>query len=373
MTHASIRPDVVHVSSVHAWSDNRVHYRECVTLADSGYRVTLVAVSSTTEAPRTTVNLVELPRMKRMRRVVLGSPRAVAAGLRTKAPVVHLHDPELVWAIPLLRALGRKVIYDAHEDLPRQVAGKAYIPGPLRPLAIVAAHLAIRVAALSNQVVAATPTIAANFPKKNVTVVRNYPVLRAAEDDARPAHLRSRTAAYVGLIAATRGARVMVDAAAHENFPEGWRLALAGPIAPALLAELKDRPGWRMTEYLGQVPPDAARDLLLDAAVGFVLLEDKPAHRDALPTKMFEYLAAGLPVIASDFPLWREIVRDGDCGIVVDPTSPGAVAAAVSRYATDPELVARHSRNGRRLAVEELNWQREGETLVNLYRELMAK
>src|SRR5690606_28316723 len=118
------RPDVVHVSSVHAWSDNRVHYRECVTLADAGYRVTLVAVSSTTEAPRTTVNLVELPRMKRMRRVVLGSPRAVAAGLRTKAPVVHLHDPELVWAIPLLRALGRKVIYDAHEDLPRQVAGK---------------------------------------------------------------------------------------------------------------------------------------------------------------------------------------------------------------------------------------------------------
>lgn len=165
----------------------------------------------------------------------------------------------------------------------------------------------------------------------------------------------------------------MVDAAAHENFPEGWRLALAGPIAPALLAELKDRPGWQMTEYLGQVPPDAARDLLLDAAVGFVLLEDKPAHRDALPTKMFEYLAAGLPVIASDFPLWREIVRDGDCGIVVDPTSPGAVAAAVSRYATDPELVARHSRNGRRLAVEKLNWQREGETLVGLYRELMAK
>ncbi|WP_413452521.1 glycosyltransferase [Georgenia phoenicis] len=373
MTHASTRPDVVHVSSVHSWSDNRVHYRECVTLADAGYRVSLVAVRSTTDAPRTAVELIELDRMPRALRVVLGSARAIAAGVRTKAPIVHLHDPELVWAIPLLRAMGRKVVYDAHEDLPHQVAGKAYIPRPLRPVAVAAAHLAVRVAALSNRVVAATPTIAAHFPKKDVTVVRNYPVLRSEEAAARPSHQRSKKAAYVGLIAPTRGARVMVDAAVHEAFPEDWRLTLAGPMSSELRKELEGMSGWGATDYKGQVPPDVARDLLLDAAVGFVLLEDKPAHRDALPTKMFEYLAAGLPVIASDFPLWREIVLDGDCGLVVDPASPSEVAEAVSRYANDPDLVARHSANGRRLAVEELNWQREGETLVGLYRELAAR
>lgn len=373
MTHAGTRPDVVHVSSVHSWSDNRVHYRECVTLAEAGLRVTLVAVRSTTDAPRSAVDVIELPRMPRAARVILGSARAVMAGLRTKAPIVHLHDPELVWAIPLLRALRRQVIYDAHEDLPRQVAGKAYIPRPLRPVAVAVAHAAVRVAALSNRVVAATPTIATNFPKGDVTVVRNYPVLRSEEAQARPAHLRRATVAYVGLIAPTRGAHVMVDAAAHGAFPQGWRLTMAGPMSSELLEDLRSRPGWAATDYLGQVPPDKARDLLLDATVGFVLLEDKPAHRDALPTKMFEYLAAGLPVIVSDFPLWREIVHDGDCGLVVDPTSPAEVAAAVSRYANDPELVARHSANARRLAVEELNWQREGETLVGLYRELTAR
>jgi glycosyltransferase involved in cell wall biosynthesis len=106
--------------------------------------------------------------------------------------------------------------------------------------------------------------------------------------------------------------------------------------------------------------------------VGLVLFRDTEAHRDALPTKMFEYFAAGLPVIASDFPLWRDIIAGGECGQLVDQTDPDAVARAVARYAADPALLARHGANARRLAVSRLNWTREEAALAAAYKAALA-
>ena len=113
--------------------------------------------------------------------------------------------------------------------------------------------------------------------------------------------------------------------------------------------------------------PGAARDLIAQAKVGLVLFQRSPSHIDALPTKMFEYMAAGVPVIASDFPLWREILTRFDCGLLVDETSPEAIATAVARYAEEPSLLERHSANARSAALSVLNWTAEGENLVELY------
>ena len=126
-------------------------------------------------------------------------------------------------------------------------------------------------------------------------------------------------------------------------------------------------------DFRGQLPPDDARRLLLEAQVGLVLLSDTAAHRDALPTKMFEYFAAGTPVIASDFPLWRSIIQEHSCGLLVDPTSSSQVAAAIRRYSEEPGLLDRHSRNARRLAREELNWSSEAKALVAAYQRLSGK
>nr|WP_277987101.1 glycosyltransferase [Microbacterium esteraromaticum] len=172
---------------------------------------------------------------------------------------------------------------------------------------------------------------------------------------------------YVGGISSGRGAEVMVAAATEPTFPEGWRLTLAGAIPAQLQAELEVHQGAEHTDFLGQIPPLEARDLLLNARVGLVVLQDTPAYRDSLPTKMFEYFAAGVPVVASDFPLWRDIVTQHECGILVDPSSPAKIAEAIRRYADDPQLLACHSRNARRLAIEQLNWASEAQVLRDTY------
>ena len=92
-----------------------------------------------------------------------------------------------------------------------------------------------------------------------------------------------------------------------------------------------------------------------------------PPHVHALPTKLFEYMGAGLPIIASDFPLWREIIQDQNCGMLVDPTNVTAIAAAIDWMYQHPEEARLMGENGRRAIQSKLNWEAEAKTLHKVY------
>ena len=167
--------------------------------------------------------------------MTLGSVAAIRAALATHAQVFHLHDPELFWAVPILRGFRKVVIYDAHEDLPSQVVDKAYLPPRLRgPLSKLSA-LAMYVAGSAHHVVAATERIATTFPSDRTSVVHNYPRLRS--DNEAPALVteRSRTAVYIGAMSATRGTVEMIDAFASgkSSLGTGTRPSPEPPLRPA--------------------------------------------------------------------------------------------------------------------------------------------
>jgi len=286
-----------------------------------------------------------------------------------------MHDPELIPYIPLLRLAGRTVIYDAHEDLPAQMMNKSYLKPPVAGVLSLLARALVRLAHMSDLIVCATEKIALRYPANKTVVVHNYPPLRNVEAEIGIMDLDSREPylVYVGGLSKGRGAEVMVDAMNEPVMPAGWRLRIAGSAATSLLDELQEREGWNRVDFEGQVAPEVARDIILEARVGVVVLANSPAYLDSLPTKMFEYFAAGVPVIASDFPLWKTIVENYDCGILVSPDSPSELADAVKKYADSPELLNRHSRNARKLAVERLNWAPEGQLLVEAYEELLKR
>lgn len=359
---------VAHVSSAHRTSDVRIHLREAASLSENGFDVTLVAVGHEIELPNTGVRLVSLRARRRFSRVTLGSIAAVRAALRTRAQIVHLHDPELVWAILPLRLLGRRVVYDAHEDLPSQMLSKSYLPVPARPVVGKFARVVVRAAAMSDHVVAATEKIAASFPPEKVSVVRNYPRLRHNDDDALAIDERPFLVAYLGVMSEERGVRHLIEALDLDEFPDHWRAVVAGPPSPAtFLGDMSRHPGWGRVDYKGFLSTDGARDLLLECRVGICALQRTEAYVDSLPTKMFEYFAAGMPVVASDFPLWRSIIEEHDCGLLIDETSPDAIAGAVARYAREPELLRRHSANALSAAQGRLNWENEEHSLLQAY------
>jgi glycosyltransferase involved in cell wall biosynthesis len=120
-------------------------------------------------------------------------------------------------------------------------------------------------------------------------------------------------------------------------------------------------------DYLGELTHDDAVAVMRDSRCGVVVDHPISNYLDSYSTKMFEYMACGIPVVASNFPLWTRLVGDADCGITVDPLDPTAPAAAVRRLLDDPEEAARLGENGRRAILDRFNWEHEFAKLAALY------
>lgn len=372
--------DIVHVSSAHPWTDNRVHLRAAASAATAGYRTALIAVATAGVSadpdwdqpdPETGVYVRRIPRRRRGHRVLVSSAQAIRAALSSRAQIVHLHDPELVWAVPVLRSLHRTVVYDAHEDLPDQVLGKEYLGPIARRVSAAAAHAVLLAARRSHAVVAATPTIARRFRVDRTALVRNVPRFRDADVDAPSALDRPQVAVYIGSMSRDRGIDVLTAVAASSELPDGWRVVTAGPIDAAVdRRHFEQLTAAGRIDHRGVLLPHAARDLLVTARIGLLPLLPTPAYAASIPTKLFEYLAAGLAIIATDIPYWRELLGGADCATWVPPGDPDAVVDAIRRYDDDPELLLRHAEAGRALVADRFRWDHEERTLLDLYRAL---
>jgi glycosyltransferase involved in cell wall biosynthesis len=359
-----------HVTTVHTIRDPRIFHKQCRSLAALGYDVGLIACHDRDETIDG-VRIVALDRPKgrldRMARIGWAAFRAAAA---ERADAYHLHDPELLWVGALLKLRGRHVIYDVHEDVPKQIMSKHWIPGRLRPLVSRAFALVERLSArIVDGIVAATPSIARKFDERTTVVVQNFPEAAFARDGGGPAPPAERPDAFVytGGLMVIQGVREMAQA--FDLLPAGMTGTIAGTFhPPELEAEIAAMPGWRRVRFLGQVPRSEIVGAMDRARVGIVLNHPTPNYVDAYSTKMFEYMARGLPVVCSNFPLWADIVGDAECGIPVDPTDAAAIAAAIRSLNEDPDRARRLGENGRRAVAERYNWEAELGKLEALYR-----
>jgi len=364
------------LTTVHPPFDTRIFHKQAKTLVEAGYDVTLIAQHDRDEVVEG-VQIIALPKPKnRLARILGLTWRAFWLALRQKAKVYHFHDPELVSVALMLKVLTRsRVVYDVHEDYPLQILSKDWIPGFLCPVvARVVSGLEKIATRVFDGIVAATPGIARRFPKAKTVVVQNFPLpSEFANRKALPYMERPPRIVYVGGITFIRGAFEMVKAMAHLPAHLDAELVLAGRfIPPELQAELRALPGWERTRFLGWQDREQVAELLGQARVGLVILHPRPNYLDAYPVKMFEYMAAGIPVVASDFPLWRRIVEESGCGLVVDPLDSEAIAEAIAWLLEHPQEAAAMGERGRRAVPAKYNWNREAEKLLALYRRLLA-
>jgi glycosyltransferase involved in cell wall biosynthesis len=367
---------VVHLSTLHQPLDTRIFHKECRTLSAAGHEVHLL-VADAPAVPLGGVRFHQLGipttgfRPARIVRRLLGVYKKAAL---LKGDLYHFHDPELIVVGLLLKRDGFRVIYDVHEDAPREaiaVNKENPLDGQLKSWAWSFLESAGRQA--FDGFVCATPAIARHFPAQRTITVRNYPLLEEFPEPVQDGNERTSDLAYVGGLTVIRGVREMVGLL--ERLPESppVQLVLAGPVnPPELLADLSALPGWRRVRYLGQLSRAGVQRVLGRARIGLLLLHPERIHLDSLPVKLFEYMAAGLPVVASDFPQWRDIVYGIGCGIMVDPFQPAAVAEAVCHLLDRPAEAAEMGRRGRAAVCERFNWQPEGQELLRLYDRLAA-
>lgn len=364
---------VAHLTSVHRRDDTRILHRQCRSLAEAGHAVTLVVADGLGPGTVHGVSIVDVGRSRhRVARMLSATRRVARTAIALDADLYHLHDPELIPAGIGLKRAGQRVIFDAHEDAPRQLLAKHYLhPWVRRPIAAALSAFESRFLPRFDALVAATPAIGARLERihPRTVVINNFPILaELARVDSRSA-ARDPLACYVGGLSRTRGIVEMLTAI--DQCRSDARLALAGPFTPSSLAlECEDLPGRSRTEILGVLDRAEVRRLLHRARVGLVTLHPTPNHLESQPVKLFEYMCASLPVVASDFPLWRGIVEGCGCGLLVDPLDPAAIAAAIDRLLADPEEARRMGERGRDAVERVYNWQAEEARLLALYESL---
>lgn len=364
---------VVHLTSAHPPWDSRIYYKECLSLHEAGYDVTLLAPwdGKVPEGP-VRVHCIAKPKNRTVRFSWTLASLGRAA-IAERADIYHFHDPDLLPVGLLLRALGKRVVYDIHEDLPKDVYYKQWLPARLRPLLAVAAGFGERagIRALS-AAVAATPSIAQRFPVGRVEVVQNFPRPEEIRNSGGvPYRQRPPTLAYIGGLTRERGLFTMLDALDASKTP-GIELVLAGRF-PYIQDQrsAESHSNWRRISFLGWQDRSAIAALLGRSRIGLVTLHPQPGFMESFPIKMFEYMAAGIPVIATDIPLWREIVEGCGCGMVVNPHDTAAVAAAIDRLLGDPVTAQVMGERGRRAIESKYNWGTQEKKLLKLYRELL--
>jgi glycosyltransferase involved in cell wall biosynthesis len=363
---------VCHITTVHPVDDHRILHKECLSLRAAGYDVTLIAPhDGDTVVQGVPVVALRVKARNRLERMAKRPRAAYRAAVGVDADLYHFHDPEfLPYGVRLARS-GKRVVYDAHEDVPVQMRYKEWIPGPgragaARAFARLEAECVARMDALVTPSLVALDRLRPRQPR--AILLANYPRL----DEIRPAARwsdRERAACYVGGITRVRGAPELVDAMAHADA----ELHLAGSFVPAALRlELERSAGWPRVRYAGRLGRHEVAALLARVKVGVIPLQPIANYVDAYPVKLFEYLAAGLPVIATDVPRWRALLEEHNCGICVPYGSPELLGAAITRLLDDDDGARAMGERARRAAEERYSWETQAAALVALYDELLA-
>ncbi len=369
-------PRAVHITTVHYVFDNRIFMKECASLRDNGWDVVLVAQHERDETVDG-IRIRALPRTtNRRQRMRTLPPLAVDIALSEEADILHFHDPELLPLASRLARQGRHVIFDMHENTAKDILSKQWISPLLRPALSLLMRIRMRSWLSQLPVVFAEDSYAADYPsvRKSVNIL-NMPLL-AELSSIRPEKHTRPTLVYIGGITKARGSLCMLRVLSRlqlRGYDVG--LELIGPTEDAhltVMRELIDRLGIRNVAMHGYLRADQAWGPVARCHVGMALLDRTPNYEHSYPSKIFEYMALGLPVLCSDFELYRSVVEDNGAGICVAPDDDDAVELALKRLLDDPELRERMGQAGMHAAQAKFNWANEERKLLTFYADVMG-
>jgi glycosyltransferase involved in cell wall biosynthesis len=363
---------VAHLTSVHSRYDTRIFLKECRSLVDAGYEVSLIVADNKGDEVKKGISVFDVGLSQgRLKRITKTTKLVFEKAKILNADIYHFHDPELIPVGLKLKRLGKKVIFDAHEDVPKQLLSKPY----LNPVFSYSLSLAFSVyerwtCGQFDAIVGATPFIRDKYltSNQNSIDINNFPIKEELEFGCDWS-AKQNAVCYVGGIAAIRGIREMIRAMEITNIDV--RLLLGGRFSePQVETEVKQYPGWQSVNELGFLDRQGVREVLSKSMAGLVTLHPTLNYLESLPVKMFEYMSAGIPVIASNFPLWREIIKQNNCGICVNPLNPPEIAEAIQWIIKHPNQAAEMGKNGRKAVEEKYNWEPECKKLLNIYDKL---
>lgn len=360
---------VCHLTSLHSPNDIRIFIKECSSLAKWGFDTHFVVPYNDELDDSNGVKIHKvLKENTRIKRMLHTTKSVYQKALEINADVYHFHDPELIPVGLRLKRRGKHVIYDVHEDLPRAILSKTYLPKVFRK------SISWFVEKYENYsskkfdfIIGATPYITERFTKinKNSINVNNYPIQKELASDVSTDIIKENKVCFIGGIHIIRGAENIISSSKSIS----GEIVMAGPVSST---ELKNKLLNSKVNYLGILNRNEVKELLSESIAGIVLFLPEPNHINSQPNKMFEYMSAGIPVLGSNFPLWKEIIEDNNCGICVNPENVEQISEAIQWFLNNPDKASEMGENGRKAVEEKYNWETESKKMIKLYQKLLV-
>jgi len=361
---------ICHITTAHPRYDNRIFYKECQSLKSS-YNVNLIVADGKGDEINSGINIIDVSKGKksRIKRFFVITYRAYKKALALDCDLYHFHDPEFLFYGLIIRHKGKQVIYDVHEDLPKQILSKSYIHPILRRLVSrLVAIIEKKISGKLSAIVTVTPTINKIFSQYNTEcyIINNYP--KFEEFDFSDISKKKDEICYVGGITKVRGIEELIDAIENVNLS----LNLAGNFeSDSFKMLLMNKPGWKKVNYLGYLTPKETYKVISRSFAGISTFYPEPNHLTSRPTKIFEYMYAGIPIIASNFPLWKELIEKYKCGICVNPKDISSISEAIIYLKNNPDIAETMGKNGKKAMTELYSWKTEEKKLLGIYFKLL--
>lgn len=367
---------VCHITSAHTRYDIRIFRKECVSLAAAGYNVYFIVNDELEDEVKDGVKIISLNRRpsNRINRALKIVNCLYKKALSVDADIYHVHDPELLRISVKLAKKGKKVIFDSHEFTAIQILTKQYFPIFARKI-ISYCYKRYEVAALNKLSGLVYPCLwdgetdffsDVHIPK---VMIGNYPIKKTLDElivDNSLKKKKNMTICYAGGISESRGIFHMVKACAILR----KKLILIGEMPEKVRSKLETMPEFESVEYIGKLPHNDAIKKMNECSIGLCILQNKGqySHLGNLPTKVYEYMALGLPVVLSDFPYNRKILKKYKFGLAVNPDNDSEIAEAINEILNNQIEAEQMSVEGKKAISQEMNWESESIILLDFYK-----
>ena len=365
---------ITHLTIIHKRYDGRIFFKECSSLAKiNDYCVNLVVADCNGDEIKNNVNIYDIGTTykSRLRRMFVGSRKILQKAIDLNSDIYHIHDPELIPTGLKLKKLGKKVIFDSHEDVSEDIMLKNWIPFFIRKI-ISILYVYFEKYALKNFDFVITPTEFINDKLKKINPstarISNYPMVEDFYYNERNWEEKNNEIVYVGGISIIRGIEQMINYISSEK---KVTLNLAGDFYDQKGKEIVTAFSGKNLKYKGFIEKSELLKLIDSSKIGLTILYPTKTYIHSLPIKVFEYMALGIPVIVSNFPLFESIVIKNKCGLSVNPFDDIEIRESINHIMNNPKLAAKMGANGREAVLTKYNWEIEEKKLFKLYNSLM--
>ncbi len=364
---------VCHITSAHNSQDVRILKKQCTSLAKARYETYLVAQGDSYIEHG--VNVIGIGDIKggRLMRMTKTAKAVYKKALELDCDVYQLHDPELLRFAIKLKKQGKKVIFDSHENYYLQIQQKKYIPAFLRKL-VANKYRCMQERVLNDIDAVLFPCLKNGYnifkdQCKRAIIIGNQPLLSELYDQYdRNMRKQKNTVCHVGGLTYSRGIKHLAISCHKANA----QLILAGKINDNFKKELLNMHETTCIDFRGDCSREQVREIYQNAVIGCCTILNIGQYNiyDNFATKVYEYMAMGLPVILSNYPYAKKVNDKYNFAILVDPENTDEIANAITYLLDNPDIAKQMGENGRRAVLEEFNWDVEEKKLLKLYEEL---